>query len=350
MNDRVRGVSLTVAAAVVGSPTGLLVRLLDHSAWMTLLLFRAIPNLAILFAVACYSYGGPKATWRNVRGLGTRGVLAAACMASQSVAIVVALLLTKTANVFLLIQTVPVVCAVMDRFVLGEPVGLDKLMLIFLGLAGVTVVVVGQHFVAADNADGDESASKSGSTAMVGNFIALINPLSWAVYWAILRQSATAITQSGAVAATAEDTAADTAGDGAGDDTPPSTAKAPPKKYTLLALLLVAGCFHLALGVLVNAGGGFEDVRNTVRAIDAVYYILFGAVLVPMAQLLFSMGPRYVSTTTVGCCKLVEVPLAPLWVFLLDGEMPEWTTLLGGAIIVLAIVAHAVAATRTNKK
>ena len=334
MNDTVRGVALTCAAAVVGSPTGLLVRLLDHSSAWTLLLFRALPNLAILFAAACWQYGGPRVVWSKVRGLGRLGVLAGACMCSQSVAIVVALLLTKTANVFLLIQTSPIVCAVVDRFVLHEPVGWGKLLFIFVGLAGVVTVVAGQHFVASDT-DGDESSSdaKSGSAAMAGNFIALINPLSWAVYWMILRKSATNAAAAAAVAVTAD--TADNA----------TTKKPPPKKYPLLALLLVAGCFHLALGLLVNAAGGFEDVTDT-RAIDALYYVIFGALLVPAAQLLFSLGPRYVSTTTTACCKLVEVPLAPLWVFLLDGEVPAWTTLLGGAIIVVDIVVYAAAATR----
>ena len=47
---------------------------------------------------------------------------------------------------------------------------------------------------------------------------------------------------------------------------------------------------------------------------------------------------------------LLETVLAPLWVWLAIGETPTGLTLLGGAIILIAILGHAYSATRRPSK
>ena len=93
VSKHTRGVCLVMAAATVGSPTGLLVRLLAHSSPWTILALRSAAYLAIL---------GPAYVLRRLRApspsppaghahtgalreLGWDGALGAVCLSTQSV-------------------------------------------------------------------------------------------------------------------------------------------------------------------------------------------------------------------------------------------------------------------------
>ena len=57
---------------------------------------------------------------------------------------------------------------------------------------------------------------------------------------------------------------------------------------------------------------------------------------------LMVLGTRFVPAAQGGVLALVEPVLAPLWVWIGFGEVPTAATLLGGAIIFLAIVSYSV--------
>jgi drug/metabolite transporter (DMT)-like permease len=47
-----------------------------------------------------------------------------------------------------------------------------------------------------------------------------------------------------------------------------------------------------------------------------------------------------ISATESALVSALDTPLAPVWVWLAFGEVPTSTTLLGGAIVVLAVIGH----------
>ena len=53
---------------------------------------------------------------------------------------------------------------------------------------------------------------------------------------------------------------------------------------------------------------------------------------------LFTVGARLIPAAQVGLITLLEVVLGPLWVWLALAERPSTLTLVGGAIVVVAIV------------
>ncbi|WP_081158047.1 DMT family transporter [Ensifer aridi] len=70
-------------------------------------------------------------------------------------------------------------------------------------------------------------------------------------------------------------------------------------------------------------------------------YILFnGLVMIPLAFFCLATGPRYLSAPEVGMFYLLETILAPIWVWIVFSEVPTRQTLLGGAILVLALFGH----------
>jgi drug/metabolite transporter (DMT)-like permease len=53
---------------------------------------------------------------------------------------------------------------------------------------------------------------------------------------------------------------------------------------------------------------------------------------------LFTVGARLIPAAQVGLITLLEVVLAPVWVWLALDERPSTLTLVGGAIVIVAIV------------
>lgn len=86
-------------------------------------------------------------------------------------------------------------------------------------------------------------------------------------------------------------------------------------------------------------GAGFVALHGF--SLEAPVWIVFdGAVMIPLAFWCLATGPRYLSGPEVGMFYLLETILAPIWVWMIFAEVPAAQTLVGGAILVLALIAH----------
>jgi drug/metabolite transporter (DMT)-like permease len=56
---------------------------------------------------------------------------------------------------------------------------------------------------------------------------------------------------------------------------------------------------------------------------------------------LFTVGARLIPASEVAMITLLEVVLGPLWVWLFLSENPGTTSLVGGAIVIAAVVVQA---------
>jgi drug/metabolite transporter (DMT)-like permease len=70
------------------------------------------------------------------------------------------------------------------------------------------------------------------------------------------------------------------------------------------------------------------------------WIILDGAVMMPIAFFCLANGPKYISAPEVGMFYLLETVLAPIWVWLIFAEAPSRNSLIGGLILVTALVCH----------
>ena len=68
--------------------------------------------------------------------------------------------------------------------------------------------------------------------------------------------------------------------------------------------------------------------------------LLLGLVVVPAATLLLSWGPQLIPASHVTLVMLLEIGLGPLWVWLVFSEVPAPATFLGGALVLITIIAH----------
>ena len=79
---------------------------------------------------------------------------------------------------------------------------------------------------------------------------------------------------------------------------------------------------------------------------DLMFALLLGSGQIGLQYILVTIAARHVPAAQIALLMLVEVALAPLWVWIGVGEVPGGHTLTGGAIVVAAVAAQAVHALR----
>ena len=83
-----------------------------------------------------------------------------------------------------------------------------------------------------------------------------------------------------------------------------------------------------------------------VSASDLVYLILLGGTQTGLAFWFLTIGSRLIPATETALISVVETPLGPLWVWLAFGEAPTAAAVVGGTIVLVAVVGHLVAESR----
>lgn len=80
-------------------------------------------------------------------------------------------------------------------------------------------------------------------------------------------------------------------------------------------------------------------------------FILFnGLLMIPLAFFCLATGPRYLSAPEVGMFYLLETVLAPIWVWIVFAETPTTQTLIGGSILILALLVHSLWQMRSKSR
>lgn len=96
---------------------------------------------------------------------------------------------------------------------------------------------------------------------------------------------------------------------------------------------LVAVILPMAIGGVFVAQHGLT--------VEAPAWIIFdGLIVIPIAFFLLATGPKYISGPEVAMFYLLETVLAPLWVWFIFSETPTTQSLVGGSILVTALVVH----------
>jgi drug/metabolite transporter (DMT)-like permease len=101
------------------------------------------------------------------------------------------------------------------------------------------------------------------------------------------------------------------------------------------AALISALVPALIAGIFVFNQGGLNMAAPS-------WTMLNGLVLVPTAFYCLALAPVYISGPTVGMFYLLETILAPVWVWMIFKEVPSSQTLVGGGILLIALIAHSV--------
>lgn len=99
--------------------------------------------------------------------------------------------------------------------------------------------------------------------------------------------------------------------------------------------------FTPLVGVLIPGLVAAFMVSKTGFQVEAPWWIIFnGAVIMPISFFCLANGPKYISGPEVAMFYLLETVLAPIWVWMIFAEVPTRNSLIGGAILIITLVAH----------
>jgi drug/metabolite transporter (DMT)-like permease len=275
-----RGAALVLASAVVWSLGGAIARYLSVSDSWTIVFWRSLFAAAFLLVFMLWRHGaGGSATL--VRSMGWPGVAVGLCFTVASISFVVALSHTTVANILLMQAGVPLWAALMAFVMFGEQVARATWLSIATVIVGVLIMV---------------SGSLGGQISPVGDGLALLIALAFAAATVITRRHAE-------------------------------------------VKMMPAVLFGTATATLIAAtqAGGFE-----ISGQDAVLLFLFGAMNLGLGLAFFVTGAPLIPAAMAALIGTAEPVLGPLWVWWVHGEVPGARTLVGGGVVLFALLAHLV--------
>ena len=108
------------------------------------------------------------------------------------------------------------------------------------------------------------------------------------------------------------------------------------RRVQMLPSLIVSSLVIMAFSAIATKG----DIKVSYH--DALLCIIWGAVLSGIANFLFLFASRHLAAAEVTLFMLLEFALAPIWVWWVVNETPSLWTVVGGALIMGAVVIRSV--------
>lgn len=285
MNSHLKGILITALGVLIVTPDSLFVRLIDGDPLVTGFWRGLIAGLVVLIAVLLFQ--GPRA-FSVVFRSGRPGLIYVVLIASTAPAFALAVTNTSVANVVFILAATPIFAAIYSRIFLGEPIERRMVLTLIAVVIGLGVITYG--------------SSESEIASWKGDL--------WALY----------IAAAFAAALTAVRKIKDV-----------SMVPAVPFAYIGAALVLL---------LFTSPFEGFEA--------NWPLYLGHGA-MIGAASCLLTLGPRYITSAEVSLLVLLESVLAPILVWWVLGEDPGPLAIIGGAMVIAALLVSNYVAMRASR-
>lgn len=277
-NDLARGILLVAGSAITWSFGGVVARFIEVPDSWAIVFWRSLFAAGFLLAFLLVR-DGVKGTARLLAGIGLPGLGVAACFATASSSFVVALAHTTVANILLMQAGAPLIAALLTRILFGERITLGTWVAIAAVIAGIGVMV---------------SDSFTGKFSALGDGLALVISFAFSSAIVITRRHAH-VRMTPAV----------------------------------LLAMVIACCVAAAI-----------SPPPLVTPSDFGLLFVFGALNLGLGLSLFVTGARLIPAALGALVGTIEPVLGPIWVWAVHGETPALRTLIGGAMVITALLVH----------
>jgi len=186
---------------------------------------------------------------------------------------------TTVANTNFIITTETIFLAVFGYFFLKEKIDLITFIAIILGMSGVLLIV-------------GSSLSIQSSEQFIGNIVAFIMPISFAILVIIIRKN---------------------------------------PNVDMVPAQFIAGVFAAIIGYFIAGKLSISSHDLFLASMAGFFQIGFGFILI-------TIGSQTTPSAVVGVLMLTEAVFGPLWVWLFINETPPISVLIGGGIIIFSIL------------
>ena len=266
-----------VLSALAFSTAGFFTREAPVDVWAMVFWRNLFGSAALLpFVLA----GRQGLSWQVFGGLGRWGWATIGASAFATICFLASFAHTSVAHVSIIYATAPLMTALIAWLWLGERVTPRTLLAAVLALLGVAATVAGSM----------------GGGMLLGDGLAFAMALSMSLMTVMARRHP----------------------------------KLPP--------LLTACVTSLAAALAVLPLGWAAGASFVVSSADLAWLAAFGLTTMAVALPLYLAGTAHVPAGQAMLISALEMPLAPLWVWLAFAETPSVATLFGGGIVALAIL------------
>ena len=213
---------------------------------------------------------------KTIKKSGLPALLGGFVMSFSFIAFVFAMMNTSVANVVFIISTQTMFLAIFGYFYLKEKVSLISFFSILLAMVGITIMV------------GDSLSTSS----FLGNLVALAIPINFSILVMIIRKN---------------------------------------KNLDMVPAIFYSGIFSIIYGLILSESFTFTSHDILMGFFLGVPQLAFGFICI-------TIGSRTTPSTTIGLLMLTETLFAPVWVWIFLNEIPPLSVLIGGCVIITAII------------
>ena len=253
---------------------GLILRTFESASIWQILFYRSIFFLWVLIAFILLTYR--KKTFKKIKEAGVPGLIGGVFLSTNFVAYMYSMMETTVANVVFIISTQTVFLPIVAYIFLKEKISPRGYVAIMLAMIGVTLMI------------GDSL----GTGSLKGNLAALTIPINFSVLVLIIRKY---------------------------------------PKVDMIPAIFYAGILSCLYGLFL-----LEDMIISTK--DVWLSFLLGVPQLAFGFIFITIGSRTTPAVMVGLLMLMESIFAPIWVWLFYNEIPPISVLVGGIIILSAVV------------
>jgi len=275
--NRIPGPLLIFLGATCLSFGGLIVKSFEGANLWQILFWRQIFFAIIVALYLVISY--KKNFFKSFYNSGLSGLIGGLFLGIGFAAYVFSMYTTTVANTNFIITTETIFLAVFGYFFLKEKIDLITFIAIILGMSGVLLIV-------------GSSLSIQTSEQFIGNIVAFIMPISFAILVVIIRKY---------------------------------------PNVDMVPAQFIAGVFAAIIGYFIAGKLSISLHDLFLASMAGFFQIGFGFILI-------TIGSQTTPSAVVGVLMLTEAVFGPLWAWLFINEIPPISVLIGGSIIIFSIL------------
>ncbi|MGB7481297.1 MAG: DMT family transporter [Burkholderiaceae bacterium] len=281
-----RAILLMVCAATLWSIAGVLTRRLDAAQGFEVTFWRSVfAALFVALALAWQQRGG---LWMTLQRLGWPGLVSGLMWCVMFCCFMIALTMTTVANTLIVMSVSPLLTALLARPLLRQRIARRTWLAILFAGAGMVWMFAG-------------SLSQVGPRELAGMAIACGVPLAASINVITMKKSGQAV--------------------------------------DLVPAVMMGGVFSALL--MLPLAWPLQASAHDIGILATLGVFQLG-----LPCMLMVIAARSLAAPELSLLALIEVVLGPLWAWLGAGETPPPQTLVGGAIVVAALVGNELAAMR----
>jgi len=274
---RIPGPLLIFLGAFCLSFGGLIIKSFEGTNLWQILFWRQIFFSIIVAFYLLISY--KKKIFKSFYNSGLSGFIAGFILSIGFSAYVFSMYYTTVANTNFIITTETIFLAVFGYFFLKEKIHLITFISIIFGMSGVLLIV-------------GSSLSIQSSEQFIGNIVAFIMPISFAILVIIIRKS---------------------------------------PNVDMVPAQFIAGVFTAIIGYFIAGKLSISPHDLFLASLAGFFQIGFGFILI-------TIGSQTTPSAVVGVLMLTEAVFGPLWAWLFINEIPPISVLIGGGVIIFSIL------------